>query len=101
MRFFSVSITNSAENLLIHLVVVASLPIVSKFDNENDFEGWTCGKITTCGKYGNICGGYDTKARKDYIQRTFLLPAGKYYVTMDFIKIDSWLVWWTGRRVYV
>ena len=79
-----------------HVLFVADLPIQSKFDNPNDYEGWTCGGITACGDFGNLCGGYDTTARGDYIQRTYMLPAGKrYYVTMDFIQIDSWFVWWT------
>ena len=64
----------------------------SKFDNKDDFEGWNCGKITTCGKLGNICGGYETKGTKDDITKTFAVPAGKYLVALDFIKIDSWFV---------
>ena len=65
--------------------------ITANFDDTNDFEGWNCGKITTCGKFGNICGGYDVKTGGADIQQTFMLPAGRtYLVTMDFIKIDSW-----------
>ena len=68
-----------------------TLPITANFDNPRDFEGWDCGKITTCGKFGNICGGYNIKTDGDAIQQTFLLPAdATYWVTMDFIKIDSW-----------
>ena len=63
------------------------------FDDTNDLEGWDCGKITTCGKYGNVCGGHGTKGQGDDITKTFDVPAGKYSVTLDFIKIDSWFVW--------
>ena len=69
-------------------------PLTANFDNPGDFEGWSCGKITTCGKFGNICGGYDVKTGGDDIKKTFMLPAGDtYWVTMDFIKIDSWFAW--------
>ena len=70
-------------------------PITTKFDNPNDFEGWNCGKITTCGKFGNVCGGYDVKTGGDNIKNTFMLPADDttYWVTLDFIKIDSWCAW--------
>ena len=65
--------------------------ITANFDHPDDFEGWNCGKITTCGKFGNICGGYDVKTGGDYIQQTFMLPTGRpHWVTLDFIKIDSW-----------
>ena len=67
----------------------------SKFKNPNDFEGWNCGKINTCGEYGPICGGFNVKARESDIKKTYMLPAGKYSVELDFIKIDSWLVWCT------
>ena len=64
------------------------------FNNPKDFEGWNCGKITTCGKFGNICGGYGVKAKDHDIKKTFMLPAGTYSVSLDFIKIDSWFVCW-------
>ena len=54
---------------------------------------FTCGRETTCGSFGKICGGYDTKGRNDDISLTIPAPAGDeytYYVTMDFIKIDDW-----------
>ena len=66
--------------------------VTAKFDDTNDFEGWNCGTITTCGKYGNVCGGYNTKAKGNDIKKTFEVPEGTYWVTLDFIKIDSWLV---------
>ena len=78
--------------------VKSATSFTSKFDNKDDFEGWNCGKITTCGKFGNICGGYNIKggAKKnsagDDITKTFAVPAGKYLVALDFIKIDSWFV---------
>ena len=67
-------------------------PIVAKFDNTDDFEGWNCGKISTCGKFGKVCGGYNTKGPGDDITKTFDVPAGKYSVALDLIKIDSWFV---------
>lgn len=66
--------------------------VTAKFDDTNNFEGWNCGKITSCGKYGNVCGGYNTKGKGHDIKQTFEVPAGKYSVTLDFIKIDSWFV---------
>ena len=61
-------------------------------ENDNAFDGWNCVKITSCGKFGNVCGGYDTKAKGQDITKTFDVPAGKYSVTLDFVKIDSWFV---------
>ena len=75
--------------------------IKSSFKDPTNFEGWNCGKITTCGKFGNICGGFNTKAKSHDITKTFTVPAGTYSVSLDFIKIDSWLVWsvlWVVRR---
>ena len=64
----------------------------AKFDDKSNFEGWNCGAVTTCGKFGNVCGGYNTKARGHDIKKTFKVSGGTYSVTLDFIKIDSWLV---------
>ena len=65
---------------------------VSKFDGkqQQEFEGWNCGEITTCSDFGQICGGYGAKGGTSDIQKTFELPAGTYSVQLDFIKIDSW-----------
>ena len=63
-----------------------------QFNDRNNFEGWNCGKITSCGHYGRICGGYNAKGKGSDIQKTFQLPTGTYVVMMDFIKIDSWFV---------
>ena len=62
----------------------------TRFDELYNFDGWNCGKITTCGRFGQICGGYDAKGRGSDIKKTFNLPAGTYSVELDFIKIDSW-----------
>merc|ERR1712025_229459 len=63
----------------------------ANFQKTNDFQGWNCVKITSCGSYGNICGGFNTKAKSHDIKKTFTnLPAGKYKISLDFIKIDSW-----------
>ena len=62
------------------------------FNNAEDFEGWNCGKITSCGAFGNVCGGYDVKAKGHEIKKTFMLPEGTYLVAMDFIRIDTWFV---------
>ena len=60
--------------------------------NTQDFEGWNCGKITTCGNLGQFCGGYNVKGQGSEIKKTFMLPAGSYSVELNFIKIDSWFV---------
>ena len=62
------------------------------FNNPNDFEGWSCGKITRCGKH-QICGGYNVKGAGSEIKKTFMLPAGTYNLELNFIKIDSWSVY--------
>ena len=69
----------------------SGLRMKSWFDDQNDFEGWSCGKITTCGNH-QICGGYNVKGAGSDIKKTFMMPAGTYYVELDFIKIDSWCV---------
>ena len=56
-------------------------------------EGWDCGDITSCGEYGNVCGGYKTKVGGREIRKTINVPKGTYAVTLDFIKIDNWFVW--------
>ena len=65
--------------------------VKNRFNNLGDFEGWNCGKITTCGKH-QFCGGYNVKGKGSEIKKTFMLPAGIYSVELDFIKIDSWWV---------
>ena len=77
-------------NVAFVLMTATTTIFVSKFDNPRDFDGWTCGKITTCGQFGQICGGYDVKGKGSDIQKKFNLPEGKYSVELDFIKIDSW-----------
>ena len=62
------------------------------FDRVHDFEGWNCGEITTCGQFGQVCGGYNVKGRGSELTKTFDLPPGTYSVELDFIKIDSWFV---------
>merc|ERR1712164_116257 len=60
-------------------------------NNAKDFQGFNCVKITSCGSYGNICGGFNTKAKSHDIKKTYKnLPAGTYTFSLDFIKIDSW-----------
>ena len=65
--------------------------MTSNFD-DGDFQGWSCNKITTCGSFGKICGGFNTKAKSDEIKKTFNVSPGMYSVSLDFIRIDSWLV---------
>ena len=76
------------------VLFLTARPILHKstFDYEQDFDGWNCGKITTCGNFGKICGGYGIKGKGSDIKKTFNLPAGKYSVQLDFLKIDSWFV---------
>ena len=65
--------------------------LTANFQNEKDFQGFNCVKITTCGTFGKICGGYNTKAKSHDIKKTYKnLPDGTYEVSLDFIKIDSW-----------
>ena len=61
----------------------------TNFDNGN-MGGWSCDKITTCGSFGKICGGYNTKAKSHEIKKVFKVDSGKYSIAFDFIKIDSW-----------
>jgi len=57
----------------------------------NSMDGWSCGGLTTCGSFGQICGGYNTKAAGHSIEKTLALSTGQTYnVNLDFIKIDSW-----------
>ena len=68
--------------------------ITANFNNVKDFQGFNCVKITSCGSLGNICGGFNTKAKSHDIKKTYKgLPAGTYTVSLDFIKIDSWFDW--------
>ena len=65
----------------------------NKFDDRNNFEGWNCGSITTCGNFGQFCGGFNVKGTGAELKKTYTnLPAGTYSVELDFIKIDSWFV---------
>ena len=77
-------------NLCVYTKVFTS--VTTEFDDKSNFEGWNCGAITSCGKYGNVCGGYDTKGKGHDIKKTFEVPEGTYWVALDFIKIDSWFV---------
>ena len=69
------------------------MKVISTFADGN-FNGWTCGKVQACGKWGNICGGHNSgKGAGEEITKTFTgLDPGKYTVTMDFMMIDSWFV---------
>ena len=70
----------------------------NRFGNQNNFEGWNCDKITTCGDLGQICGGYNVKGKGSDLIKTYRnLPAGKYSVQLDVIKVDSWFVCMTYR----
>ena len=66
--------------------------VLVKFDDLENFEGWNCEKITTCGELGQVCGGFNVKAKESEITKKFTLPPGTYTVEMDFIRIDSWFV---------
>ena len=46
--------------------------------NCDRFNGWSCGKLTTCGSYGKICGGFNVKVRhKAYFSNRFLIQIYK------------------------
>ena len=64
----------------------------STFYNKKGFDDWNCGKITTCGDFGAVCGGYGVKGKGSDIKKTFNLPAGICSVQLDFLRIDSWFV---------
>ena len=83
-------------NLLISSWVhrISGTVITQEFNNPKNFEGWSCGKVQKCGSFGNICGGANVKGKGSNIQKTFMLPAGKYSVKLDFLEIDTWFVWW-------
>merc|ERR1712072_1267404 len=66
-------------------------------DFSKNTDGWSCGKITTCGKFGKICGGYGVKGKGAEIKKTYKAPAGAYSVSLDFFKLDSW----DNERAYV
>ena len=79
------------------LLLAAEFPIQCHWDGDGRDSPvcvvTECGRITTCGKFGWICGGYDTKGSGDEIVFSYMMPAGPeftYYVTLDFIKIDHW-----------
>ena len=76
------------------LLAARSAIYKSAFYNANfkGFDDWNCGKITTCGDFGSVCGGYGAKGKGSDIKKTFNLPAGKYSVQLDFLRIDSWFV---------
>jgi len=82
------------ESFGIDNVVVTYEPMKKVTTMKSDFtksmDGWNCGKITSCGKFGKLCGGYGVKAKGAEIKKTFKLPASTYTVTLDFIKLDSW-----------
>ena len=52
--------------------------------------GWDCSKITYCGDYGKICGGFNQKGKNKPITKSFAVAPGVYSLELDFIKIDSW-----------
>ena len=83
-------------NLVTCIAVCTSAVLTTlgeSFGDTEDFEGWNCGRITTCGEFGHICGGYKTKGKGSSLQKTYNgLGGGLFSVELDFIKIDSWLV---------
>ena len=94
------------------LVVKNSNRLLSNFENSN-LDGWSCGAITSCGSYGNICGGYGQKGKDATIEKTFTgLVAGTIYdLTLDLLAVDSWdgevakisingVACWTSRKIY-
>ena len=94
------------------ITVRNSKVIFSKFES-NYLDGWTCGGITTCGSFGNICGGFGQKGKAEKIEKTFTgLESGTtYYLSLDILKIDSWdgerakvdvngVTCWTSKRLY-
>ena len=84
------------DNLLIRREKL-TFPLICRFDGTDHpacCDNGCCDRLATdCGKFGKICGGFNLKGRNDEIVFSLMAPAGEqytYYVTMDFIKIDSW-----------
>ena len=80
------------DNVVVTRVDRTDVGTDNKFYDRNNFEGWNCGGITTCGNLGQICGGYNVKGKGSELVKKYNLPAGTYSVELDFIKIDSWFV---------
>ncbi len=63
----------------------------------DDFEdsttkGWSVGPVTTCGKFGHILGGAGVFGKNASTQKTVLGPPHtQARLTLDFLRIDSWL----------
>ena len=85
--------------MLLSVPQASSTFLVSEQFERDAFNGWTCDRITTCGGFGKICGGYKVKARGTEITKTFQVPAGVYTVKLDFIKIDTWFVRFSVRLI--
>jgi hypothetical protein len=57
------------------------------------YDGWKCGGITKCGKWGDICGAYQgNKGRGATISKTFTgMEVGRLYTFQArYYHIDSW-----------
>ena len=79
--------------LLSFVVLAIATEAADKFDDKKDFEGWNCGKITTCGALGQFCGGFNVKGAGSDLSKVYTnFAAGTYSVELDFIKVDSWFV---------
>jgi len=74
---------------------------------ESSTNGWSStNKITTCGSYGKILGGFDVLTgtnSKQYSLKS--IPHTQARVDLDFIKIDSWdsewaTVMFAGKEIY-
>ena len=85
--------------MIVLYLLAVTFPLPCGFDNDGYDHPVCCATgccdqfSTRCGKFGKICGGYDVKGLNDEIIFSLMVPAGDeytYYVTMDFIKIDSW-----------
>jgi len=55
-------------------------------------DGWTCGDLTTCGSWGNLCGAIDgNKGRGKSITKSFSGYApGQWAAQFVYYHIDSW-----------
>ena len=59
-------------------------PPTFSFQNEKDFQGLNCVKITNCDSLDKICGSYNTTPKSS--KKTFKnLSAGRYKISLDFV----------------
>ena len=74
---------------------VVSYTTINLYENsfESDMDGFSCVDITSCGSFGNICGGYGKTGGNHVIKKTFtnnIAVGDEITVTLKFFQIDDW-----------